>query len=113
MTRRGQWSLLLGAGLLCAGCHVLPAFEPGVTRRADVLLELGEPLFDSGDGRELIYALRSGAIHVMQARETCYRERGDGVRVLRDPTVNLSSALMDGPVAYEFDGHGRLVRRLP
>jgi hypothetical protein len=27
--------------------------------------------------------------------------------------VNQSSAMVDGPVAYWFDGHGRLVRRLP
>jgi len=105
------WVLLLG----CAG---LPEFTPGVTRRTEVLLALGEPVLALDQDRVLVHVWLPSSTRFMIPARGCYREEA-GVR--RRIGVALPTTSMQAPqggrignhVVHEFDAAGVLLRRLP
>jgi hypothetical protein len=117
-------SSLLSLSLL-PGCAGLPEFTPGVTRRVDVLLALGEPVLALDDDTVLVHAWTPSLYLTMIPARTYYRRDASGV--LRRAGVVDAVAIGDPPVqaqpgqratdgrhvVHEFDAHGVLLRRLP
>lgn len=89
-----------------AGCIGHPYFTPGTTRRADVLLALGEPTLSFAADRELVYPhLERIGLLPPEDFYRAYRYR-EGL-ILSD-----RFALRPPPAdVYVFDQRGILVRR--
>lgn len=103
-------TLLLLSFAACAG---LPEFTPGVTRRADVLLALGEPLLTFAEDSVMVHMwLASTALHMVRP-EALYDLRASGEQVQRAPAAAQDVARLFHFVVHEFDRDGLLIRRLP
>ena len=96
-------------GVVFAACAP-SSFEPGHATRADVLLEMGEPVLSFANDTELVYSQVTATDHVSAPPpEHFYRGRTGSLRTLREEhsIFRLPSAKV-----FVFDANGRLVRCL-
>jgi hypothetical protein len=107
--------------LLLPACAGLPEFTPGVTRRADVLLALGEPVLRVDGDRVLMHAWVGGRERASIPAHVLYRRAAGNVLRRTDlvvPATNEMVRVGQRPlplhhVVHEFDADGVLRRRLP
>lgn len=115
-----RWLALL-AWLGLPACGGLPTFTPGVTRRADVLLALGEPVLALDADTVLMHAWSGAPGLTTMPADRLYRRDGAGVLRRIDLVLPVRNEMVHpgaGPlplhhVVHEFDANGILRRRLP
>jgi hypothetical protein len=108
---------LLATALSCA-CAGPPRFTPGVTKRADVLLALGEPVLALNADTLLVHAWSPSTVLLMIPARLLYRTEAG---VLQRTDLAMPDT-WPGPatrqiglrhVVHEFDAEGVLLRSLP
>ncbi|MBL8737812.1 MAG: hypothetical protein JNL12_15370 [Planctomycetes bacterium] len=104
---------------LASACVGFPECAPGVTRRTDVLLALGEPVLALDGDRVLVHVWQRYTDARIPAR-WFYRRDAVGLRRLGVdlPATSFGASTRAGTlslsfVVHEFDEQGLLLRRLP